>query len=105
MEKVIQRSPEVELLDSTQAEDIQDNQEAVSNRFDMLSTNGKIILICLALILIGTIALIVLLIVRSINNRRAYPIDDYYSDENGFDDITLNGLMFDEENDEDNSDK
>ena len=105
IEKVIQRSPEIELLDSAQAEDIQDNQEAVSNRFDMLSTNGKIILICLALILIGTIALIVLLIVRSINNRRAYPIDDYYSDENGFDDITLNGLMFDEENDEDNSDK
>ena len=95
-ENTIQRAPEIEIeADETSVSDKGEGKNII-DKFGMLSTNGKIIIICLAIILLGTIALIILLIIRSVKNTRDFEIFDDDFDDDDFDEVSLNGLILDD---------
>ena len=88
-ENVMQRYPELELLDK---EDliVEDKPDNILSRFKTLTTNAKIIIISLVLVLLAAIALIVLVVVKIVSRK---DIPDYDEDElivdNSFDNITF----------------
>lgn len=88
-ENVMQRYPELELLDK---EDliVEDKPDNILSRFKTLTTNAKIIIISLVLVLLAAIALIVLVIIKIVSRK---DIPDFDEDElimdNSFDNITF----------------
>lgn len=86
-EKVLQRSPEFKLIeiDETQT----DSKIEIFNRFAMLSSNAKTIVVCLCIAFLGMIALLVLIIIKFIK-RNSY--DDFDADDSfdeDFDSVTF----------------
>lgn len=76
-EGVIQRAPELSLIKSDAAG--KDNGEGFFARFATLTTNAKVIVISLAVLIVGAIALAVILIIRFVRKDKEYdPYDDEY---------------------------
>ncbi len=90
-ESVLQRYPE---LEPTKASDEvpADTTGNIFDRFNSLTTNSKIILICLAVVALAIITLIVLLIIKLVKKSKEDKEDDDLLDD--FDDIAINGNFF-----------
>lgn len=67
-EQVLQRYPEMKLISISDKKD--GENKGFIQRFDSLSNNAKIVVIGLALVVLGVIALIVLLILRFVNQHK-----------------------------------
>ena len=84
-EKTLQRYPDFALTAATEAEE----NDNIFTRFGSLSSNGKVIMIALLIVVLGIFALLVLLIVylirRSVN--RGYELDSY--DDDDFDQVEI----------------
>ncbi len=102
VENTMQRYPEMLILaEQENKEPIEEDPkgQGLLSRFNSLSTNAKIIVIAIPLLIIAAIALAVLLIIKFIGNRNA---DNYDEDGNLIDDELFEGISFD---DFSNSDK
>lgn len=82
VEKVLQRSPEFKLIQKDSTEQTGSKIE-IFNRFAMLSTNAKTIVVCLCVAFLGMIALLVLIIIKLVKRNT---FEDYDSEED-FDDF------------------
>lgn len=91
IEKVLQRSPEFRLIasDSELADTVVDEDDGFISRFMSLSANARTIVVCLAIVIIGIIALIVLLIIKFTGSKK-YEDFDSEIEEDEFDSIKLN---------------
>ncbi|MBO5321951.1 MAG: cadherin-like beta sandwich domain-containing protein [Clostridia bacterium] len=102
VEKVLQRSPEFKLVQKDSTEQTGSKIE-IFNRFAMLSTNAKTIVVCLCVAFLGMIALLVLIIIKLVKRNT---FEDYDADED-FDDFDT--VTFDDdfkiETDEDNTEE
>lgn len=98
-EKTIQRFPDLQLVASV---DTEQEKETSSNnlieRFTSLSTNGKIILICLAIAVIGAVTLIIFLIIYIIK-KFAKGNDDFLIESlsDDFDEIEENEQIIEDD--------
>ena len=88
VEKVLQRSPEFKLVEKDDTEQTGSKIEFF-NRFAMLSTNAKTIVVCLCVAFLGMIALLVLIIIKFVkrNSFDDFDAEEDYDDE--FDSITF----------------
>ncbi len=68
VENVLQRSPEVKLINVNDADDGKKSDNFIA-RFSALETNAKVIVIGLVLLALGIIAVIVLFIIKLLSNR------------------------------------
>lgn len=90
VEKVIQRAPELSLVESVGSSDKETDKESFLNRFASLTTNAKIIVLGLVALIIGAIALAVVLIVKFARKGNEYnPYDDYDEEEVIFDQVIV----------------
>ncbi len=106
-ENILQRYPELSLID---AEDVNEPTVPTGNfidRFKTLTNNAKIIIIGLAVIVAGAIALIILLIIRFATNKNYANFEDGFVSDDDFDDVTLNNfsLLTDEQDTTEESDE
>lgn len=85
VEGTIQRYPDFQNL-STKTED---NSDGFFARFSSLSTNGKVIIIALTILIIGILALLILLIVYFVRKSMNRPEDFILDDEDDFDEIEI----------------
>ena len=88
LENTLQRYPELELLTIEQANE----KDNFFTRFSSLSTNGKVIMICILLAVLGVFALLVILIIYLIKKASNRGSDMYYEsfeddDEEDFEEI------------------
>lgn len=102
IENVMQRYPEMETLALEQAEQDGDEEtkEGFFARFASLSGNAKTIVIAIPLLILSGIALLVLLIIKSVKNKELdnyYDDDDNLIDENAFDSISFNNFSLSHE--------
>lgn len=85
-EKTFQRQPDFEFLNVS----IQEPEKTIFTRFNSLSTNGKVILIGLVIVILGVLALLVLLIVYLFRKSVINNDDVIYADaESYFDEIQI----------------
>ena len=85
-EKTLQRQPDFEFLSVSS----QEPEKTFLTRFNSLSTNGKVILIGLVIVILGVLALLVLLIVYLFRKSVINNDDVIYADaESYFDEIQI----------------
>lgn len=84
-ENVLQRCPEVELVSNVA---LQTNGKGFFARFGMLSANGKVIVVGLAVLALGAVALIVLFVVHLCKKKENLESDDA-EEELTFDDVSV----------------
>lgn len=89
-ENVIQRAPEISLKENVGSSNVtEEEDDGLFARFGVLSTNGKVIVICIVAIILIVIALAIILIIKLVRRKGEYdPYDDEYDDE-PFDDVTV----------------
>lgn len=87
LEGVLQRYPELKVIESDETEVVSDG--SIIDRFAVLSSNAKTIVVCITIAVLGVIALIVLLIVKLVKNSKTKDYD-YSDDEDDFDSVTFN---------------
>lgn len=86
-QKVLQRSPEFKLVEKDETEQTGSKIE-IFNRFAMLSTNAKTIVVCLCVAFLGMIALLVLIIIKFVK-RNTFEDYDTEEDFDDFDTVTF----------------
>lgn len=101
-EGILQRCPEFKILKATDKEVVK-KEENIIGRFNLLSTNGKIIVIGVIVAVLAIIALVVLIIIKVISNRRYFIEEDtaYLTFQSKFAevDVTEDGQIESEESD------
>ncbi len=91
-ENVLQRYPELSLIDAADIEEPTIPTGNFIDRFKSLTNNAKIIIIGLIVIILGTIALLIILIVRFATRKNFEDFENGFISDEDFDDVTLNNF-------------
>ncbi len=108
IENVMQRSPEISLVDIDSIETPDDTEDdGFLARFSSLTTNAKIIVLALALLLIAVVVLLVLLVIKFIKRKDAdyFDDDEDFINDQEFDKVTYSGFSIDGENEENSAEE
>ena len=97
-ENIMQRYPELELLDIETFVDSKPKGDSIIDRFNSLTMNGKITIIALMLVVLAIIVLIIVFIIKLFAKKKVENFENDIINGQDFESVDIDGFVFDDDN-------